>query len=104
MTEKQELARVIWTDVRDTLDSILWTAPSRKLEKMTESLLSQVPVKDADWTEEGHGFEMSDWAWLQASLAALVAQTDDGVNYRKDYTDLLTRVFNCYTAKSVGKA
>ena len=104
MNEKQQLAQVIWTDVRDTLDATLWTAPSRRLEKMTESLLSQVPVKGCDWEDEAHGFEMSDWAWLQAALAALVAQTEDGVNYRKDYTDLLTRVFNCYTAKSVGKA
>lgn len=104
MTNKQELARVIWTDVRETLEATLWTAPSRRLEKMTESLLSQVPMKDCDWTEEGHGFEMSDWSWLQAALAALVAQTEDGSDYRKDYTDLLTRVFNCYTAKSLGKA
>ena len=104
MNAKQQLAQVIWTDVRETLDATLWLTPSRRLEKMTESLLSQVPLKDCDWTEEAHSFEMSDWAWLQAALAALVAQTEDGADFREEYTNLLTRVFNCYTAKSVGKA
>lgn len=104
MEKDIQLSQVIWIDVRDTLEATLWTGPSRPLEKLTESLLSQVPTKDCDWSEESDKFTMSDWAWLQAALAGLVAQTEDGNNYRKDYTDLLTRVFNCYTAKGVSKA
>jgi hypothetical protein len=104
MSNKQELSRVIWTDVRTTLEATLYTGPSEGLGKLTDSLLRQVPTKDCDYTEETDLFGMSDFSWLQSALAALVAQTEDGDNYRKDYTDLLTRVFNCYTAKSVGKA
>ena len=98
------MSEVIWTDVRNTLEATLYTGPSEGLEKRTNGMLRQVPTKDCDYTEEHDLFEMSDFSWLQSSLTALVAQTEDGANYRKDYTDLLVRVFNCYTAKVMGKA